>query len=103
MAKDATKGRVVVWRSEPVLCNILNKFVISNDGELGQVIAYKRGVGGCTLVVVFEHQVVLRYVAIDELVGWRVFDTKQERNRAQAKLLAENLRRCPAEFVGVAA
>jgi hypothetical protein len=101
--KDATKGKKIVGRSEPVLRNILNRHVISADGELGQAIAYKRGVGVCTLVVAFEHQVVLRYVGVDELAGWRVFDTKQERNRVQAKLLAENLRRCPAELVGVAA
>jgi hypothetical protein len=101
MAKDATKGKVVVWRSEPVAKNLLNHFVLDTSGNAGRVLAMK---GKEHFVIALDGLETLRYLRVDELVGWRVFDSKEARNRAQAKMItAENLRRCPAELVGVAA
>jgi hypothetical protein len=96
-------GKRLVYRSEPVLKNILNRPIISADGERGMVIAYKSGGGEAVFVVKFEHVATLRYLTSEGLLGYRVYDTKQERDAAWRAKHATNVQRCPAELVGVAA
>jgi hypothetical protein len=94
---DGTKGKTIVWQSEPILKNLHGRYFLSRENQRGMVAGHLGGVGGITIVLAFHRDSGLKYSPIDELVGFRIFDTRQARNRAQAAT-----QECPAESYTIA-
>lgn len=90
----------ILWRSEPSTKSLDGKYLLTRENQRAFVCGHLAGVGGVTYVLAFEtDKSGLKYIAPDDLVGYRIYDTKSDRNRAQAI----ESRTYPAQFAQAAA
>jgi hypothetical protein len=88
---DATKGKRILWQSEPVTKNLLNHFLIDTYGNKGRVLAMK---GAETFVVALDGFETLRYLRVEGMIGFRICKTRTGRDAAWEK--SYGFRTCPA-------